>query len=110
LQPNLAVTIVGTSSKKLDPSVDYKIGLRILQPGADEFKDSPWKLDPRNAYIALANQIQVIDGRWANPPDREQKWNLEGGWNILDTLKRLEPEETEVIDSRFFPFQGSFRP
>ena len=110
LNPNEAVTIAGTSSKQLDPRVDYKIGLRILQPGADDFKDVPWKLDPRNAYIALANQVQVIDGRWADPPDREQKWNLEGGWNILDKLQRLEPEESEGIDSKFFPFQGSFRP
>ncbi|MDX1929090.1 MAG: DUF4832 domain-containing protein [Pirellulaceae bacterium] len=110
LKPNEAVTFTCTSSKKLDPSEDYKIGLRILQPGADDFKNAPWKLNPRNAYVVLANQVQVIDGRWADPPDREEKWNLVGGWNILDTLQRLEPEESQGIDTKFFPFQGSFRP
>jgi hypothetical protein len=110
LGPNESTTLAVSSLKRLEPSDRYQIGLRILQPGADEAKVSPWKLDARNAYVVLANQIRVIDGAWADDPQLEKNGNLIGGWNILDTIQRREPTVSDVIDNDFFPYRGSFRP
>ncbi|MFK7821852.1 MAG: carbohydrate-binding protein, partial [Planctomycetaceae bacterium] len=68
-------------ASKLDPEGDYQIGLRIMQPGADTLKKDKWRLDARNVYVVLANDIEVIEGTWgANNV-------LTGGWNILDTVQ-----------------------
>jgi hypothetical protein len=109
LKPNEMTTVSAVFGKEHDPRIPYQIGLRLLQPGADESKESLWKLNPRNTYIVLANQIEVIDGVWEDGPGSEKKWNLKGGWNLIDTVRRREPEEAALLDSDFFPFQGSFR-
>lgn len=59
------------------PVGNYRLGIRILQPGADAAKIDAWKLDARNTYILFANQLPVIDGAW-NADNA-----LTGGWSIL---------------------------
>ncbi len=69
------------------PASEYRIGLRLSQPGATEPKTEIWELDARNTYIVISNDVDVIDGEW-----RSDLMNtLQGGWNILDDV---------VIDSR----------
>ena len=55
------------------------MAVRIVQPGADQVKSERWKLDARNTYILLANDLPVIDGAWNG---RNQ---LVGGWQVLGT-------------------------
>lgn len=55
---------------------DYKLAMRIIQPGADAAKGSAWKLDARNTYILFSNDLTVIDGEWKNN-------SLVGGWSVL---------------------------
>ncbi|WP_091412071.1 DUF4832 domain-containing protein [Aquimarina amphilecti] len=59
---------------------DYRLGVRFIQPDADESKNTAWKLDARNAYILLANDIPVIDGKW------NSNNALVGGWSILGNI------------------------
>ena len=58
----------------------YDLGLRIIQPGADESKPraEQWKLDARNVYIEFANDLPVLDGSWVLRA-------LQGGWTILNS-------------------------
>ncbi len=60
--------------------MNYKLGLRISQPGATETKDSAWQIDPRFAYIVVSNEIETVEGTWQDDN------RLVGGWNILDTV------------------------
>lgn len=110
LVPNDSITLAASSSKKLDPNIQYHIGLRIIQPGADETKDSPWELEARNVYIEMANQLTVIEGVWDEDPQSTTKWSLKGGWNVLGPIQQTAPEDSLQIDGDFFPFRGSFRP
>jgi hypothetical protein len=59
---------------------EYKLGLRIIQPGADQPKTNSWKLDARNTYILFSNELPVILGTW------NTNHALLGGWSILGTL------------------------
>lgn len=59
---------------------EYRLAIRISQPGADEAKSQPWKLDARNTYIVFANNVPVVDGRWGSQN------RLVGGWSILGTV------------------------
>lgn len=104
LAPGESVTLAGSCAEKLDPRLNYQIGLRVLQPGADETKDAPWNLNARNVYIVLANDVDVIDGEW------DDKNALKGGWNLLGEAHRHHPAEAAATDGPFFPFEGSFRP
>jgi len=62
------------------PQDTYQLGLRLIQPNADETKDIPWELDARNTYVLFSNELLTIDGYWnANNA-------LEGGWSILGTV------------------------
>lgn len=63
------------------PRDDYKLGLRLLQPGADLPKPSPWGLNARNTYILFANQIPTVVGDW------DSTNALSGAWSILDTVR-----------------------
>gem|GEM_PF-2115664 len=104
LGPTETTVLSGTSSAKLNPAVSYQIGLRILQPGADQDKAAHWKLDARNVYVVLANDIQVLNGSW------NDNNALEGGWNILDNIQQRAPIQRQPLAGKFFPFQGTFRP
>ncbi len=55
----------------------YRLGVRILQTGADEQKAEEWGLDPRNTYIVFANDLPVISGAW------DDDHALIGGWSVL---------------------------
>lgn len=55
----------------------YRLAVRIIQPGADRAKPTPWKLDARNTYILFANEMPVVDGAWNGTNQ------LEGGWSVL---------------------------
>lgn len=78
-------TIVDTSEFDFSISSDindisigsYRIGVRIIQPNADQTKTEEWGLDARNTYILFSNELAIIDGYW----DTENK--LQGGWSIL---------------------------
>ena len=60
-------------------SGDYKLAVRIIQPGADKPKSQAWKLDARNTYILFSNDLPVVDGVWTNT-------RLVGGWSILGSV------------------------
>lgn len=104
LGPKETTRLAAHSNAKLNPASSYQIGLRILQPGADQEKSAAWKLNARNAYVVLANDIQVVRGRW------NEAHALEGGWNILDNIQQRAPIQNQPLAGKFFPFQGSFRP
>lgn len=70
-------TVTGSSCTQLDSAEQYHIGLRLLQPGADSTKAEPWKLNARNTYVVLANEIEVVEGTWGFDNA------LQGGWNLL---------------------------
>jgi len=55
----------------------YTLGVRIIQPDADQSKSDSWKLDARNTYILFANELAVISGSW------NTNNALIGGWSIL---------------------------
>ena len=55
---------------------DYRLAVRIIQPGADKADAASWKLDARNTYILFSNDLPVIDGKWNNT-------RLVGGWSVL---------------------------
>jgi hypothetical protein len=55
----------------------YKLAIRIIQPDADQAKDSVWKLDARNTYILFSNELPVIAGAWGSDNA------LIGGWSLL---------------------------
>ena len=104
LGPTESITLAGTSSAKLDPEKRYQIGIRILQPGADESKTTAWNLKARNVYVVLANDIKCTEGDW-DPSNA-----LSGGWNLLTDIQRRQPTSAHQLEGRFFPIQGSFRP
>ena len=81
LAPSDSTTIAGSSSKQLDPEREYKIGLRISQPGATQDKAAGWKLKARNTYVELCGADEVIPGAW------DEKHALRGGWNVIANLK-----------------------
>lgn len=110
LGPSESMILRASSSTKLDANVQYQIGFRIIQSGAEETKASPWKLNARNVYIALANELKVVEGVWDDDPQSAKRWSFEGGWNLLGAIQRTAPKERQPIDGEFFPFQGSFRP
>jgi hypothetical protein len=58
----------------------YRVAIRIIQPGADLPKASPWKLTARNTYILFANEVPTVDGSWASNN------SLQGGWSILGAV------------------------
>ena len=58
----------------------YQLGLRLIQPNADENKALPWELDARNTYVLFSNELPVINGTWNNDNA------LIGGWSILGQL------------------------
>ncbi|MFK7859274.1 MAG: DUF4832 domain-containing protein [Granulosicoccus sp.] len=58
---------------------DYKLAIRIIQPGADKPKSEVWKLDARNTYILFSNDMPVVQGEWNNTL-------LSGGWSVLGNV------------------------
>lgn len=102
--PGTARTFQVVAPESLDLTKQYRLGLRLLQPGADKPKDAAWKLDARHAYIGLANNIALSAGSW-----NKQSHALEGGWNVLGTIQPLSPHSAASRE-RAFPFRGTFRP
>ncbi len=102
IMPGQSITLRATT-KPLDLSKRYNIGLRILQRGASAAKDERWKLNARNVYVTLASKVEVIDGAW------DEKNALHGGWNNLGEMQ-LRATIPRLAKEGFFPFQGSFRP
>lgn len=54
----------------------------MFQPGADEAKGEVWKLNPRNTYVVVSNNVDVIPGVWEDNPMHK----LKGGWNVLSDV------------------------
>lgn len=82
LGPSETTTLAASSDAFLDPQKTYQLAIRMIQPQADEKKPAAWKLDARNTYIVLANEIDVMPGVWND-------YNaLQGGWNVLQRLAR----------------------
>ena len=66
------------------PNRSYKLGIRIIQSGADEPKVNSWKLEARNTYILFSNDIPVNNGYW------NQDNALIGGWSILGNFEVIK--------------------
>jgi hypothetical protein len=56
------------------------LAVRLVQPGADEAKARPWKLEARNTDILFANDLPVIHGT------RSAQNRLVGGWSVLGPI------------------------
>lgn len=97
LGPGTSSVLKCVSTQKYDRNHNHRIGLRILQPGADQNKTKRWPLEARNVYVVLANEVDVVDGMWG------KRNELAGGWNIVC------PSPMQVHETSF-PFAGSFRP
>ena len=104
LLPGESRTLTSTTTP-ISLERSHKLGIRILQPGADKKKDkkAAWKLEARNTYIVLANEVEIVDGVW----DEENA--LRGGWNIVGEMN-FRPTISQLVDEGIFPFEGSFRP
>ncbi len=59
---------------------NYKLGARMLQPGASDAKTEAWGLDARNVYIQFSNNIPIIEGSW------NSNNALIGGWSVLGSV------------------------
>jgi len=103
LLPNESQTLTAKTSEPLATTERYRVGLRIFQPGAEVMNSEKWKLKARNAYILIANDIEVIDGIW------DEDNTLRGGWNILGEI-RSRATIPQLAEEGFIPFRGSFRP
>jgi len=99
LGPGQSVTLALLTSKEFDLQT-HEIGIRIFQPGANKTKTTRWKLNARNTYVVLSNDLKVIDGEWGKKSNA-----LQGGWNILGNVD----DRPQAPRSKFFPFEGSFR-
>jgi hypothetical protein len=64
------------SLKNVAPA-GYRVGIRLIQPGAAANKSQAWKLDARNVYVQFANKLTALEASW------NQQHALEGGWSIL---------------------------
>ena len=62
------------------PQENYKVGIRIIQPMADQPKNESWGLDARNTYILFSNEMELIHGSWTSDN------LLLGGWSILGKI------------------------
>lgn len=71
------------SNMSLSGVVDgnYKLAVRIIQPGADKQKPARWRLDARNTYIEFANHLPVVNGAW------NSQNQLIGGWSVLGNVE-----------------------
>ena len=78
--PGQFVTLSGSSCVQLVPSQSYRLGLRLLQPGAESGKTEPWQLNARNTYVVLANEVEVVEGSW------DSSNALQGGWNVVANI------------------------
>ena len=63
---------------------DYRLAIRIVQPGATAAKPAPWRLAARNTHIEFANRITVINAAW------DASNALRGGWSVLGAVTVLE--------------------
>lgn len=99
LAPGDTMTLKAKGNVKLNQDVLHRIAFRILQPMADAGKSEAWLLEARNTYVVLANEIDVIAGKW------NDQNALEGGWNVLAPI-----QSTLTADTASLPFEGSFRP
>ncbi|MEL6106891.1 MAG: DUF4832 domain-containing protein [Planctomycetota bacterium] len=97
LQPGESTALKAVFEEPLDGNRNYRIGLRILQPGADKPKSGPWKLDARNVFVVLANDVETTRGHW----NEDEGHSLQGGWNLIGEV---------VSEAESFPFKGSIRP
>lgn len=81
LGPGDVTTLKASSNVELEQGKTYQIGLRILQPKADESKEIPWKLNARYTFVGLANDVEVTAESW------DANNALQGGWNILNEFQ-----------------------
>jgi hypothetical protein len=58
----------------------YRLAVRVIQPGADQPKAQPWRLDARNVYLLFANELPVVEGSWSGQNQ------LVGGWSVLGSV------------------------
>jgi len=80
MMPDSATDINGLITTENVTAGNYKVGVRIIQPGSQETKAQQWPLLARNTYIVFSNDISVVEGAWNNNNA------LSGGWSILGTL------------------------
>lgn len=76
--PDSEHTLTAYLDADWDADASYRVGLRLLQPGADDKHDEEWLLNARNTYIVLSNDIDVVEGSWNSDTN-----GLVGGWNVL---------------------------
>jgi hypothetical protein len=61
---------------------NYRLAVRMIQPGADVAKTGPWKLDARNAYILFANDLPTLAGSWRTDNALKGEWSVLGGISL----------------------------
>lgn len=101
--PGQSIRMKGKFAQSIQAEDDLVLAFRIVQKGADQPKSAPWRLEPRNVYIQLANEIEIVPARWSSDN------SLMGGWNVLCPVEN-KPSATEIARRNFFPFAGSVRP
>ncbi|MDY7574084.1 DUF4832 domain-containing protein [Actimicrobium sp. CCI2.3] len=104
--PNVVKPSTNLILSKLSPG-DYKVAVRISQPGATEKKDVLWGLDARNVYIQFANESVILPEKGGIPTLTEVnidhkllvvegKWGSDnefiGGWSVLGTATVTGPK------------------
>ena len=77
MMPESVTSINGQIATVNTAKGDYRVGIRIIQPGSQNDKVEQWKLLARNTYIVFSNDIPVVEGGWNNNNA------LIGGWSIL---------------------------
>ncbi|MFK7927396.1 MAG: DUF4832 domain-containing protein [Myxococcota bacterium] len=79
--PATSTTLTAYLDAELTTGAEYRIGLRMVQPGAVDAHDEEWALNARNSYIELSNDIDQVAGAW-DPSTHA----LVGGWNLVATV------------------------
>jgi hypothetical protein len=83
VMPGGTFSLAASLSRSGVAAGSYRLGVRLIQPGAGNPKPKSWGLDARNAYILFANDVTVIDGQWA------ADHALAGGWSVLGGVRLL---------------------
>jgi hypothetical protein len=91
LAPDARLNINLSNSLKDVAAGTYKLGVRIIQPGANKAKADRWKLDVRNTYILFSNDMEEIKGVWGD------NHAILGGWSILGEIE-LKPNIVPLPD------------
>ncbi|MBI4975956.1 MAG: DUF4832 domain-containing protein [Spirochaetes bacterium] len=75
------------------PGGSYKLGLRIIQPGAAAAKGTAWKLYSSNVAIQFANTFSL---GYVNPSWTSSN-SLDGGWSILGNVTIVSNTAKSIV-------------